>query len=109
MSLTRPAQSVKVDRWGQSVGTGGTAHRRRRGQWTAFVSRIARRVVQGGSTTVALLEDIDGGGSLGTANRGVIVLVLRAALASLVVEWPAGGDPASISLNSAGTRGAKED
>lgn len=58
---------------------------------------------------MTLLEDIDGGETLETAYRRVIVLLLRAALVSLVVESPAGADPASISLNSAGMRGAKED
>lgn len=57
MSLTRPAESVKVNRWIQCIRTGRAARGRRWGQWTTLVSGVARWVVQRHSTTTALSEN----------------------------------------------------
>lgn len=46
MSLTRPAETVKVDRRVQCVRTSGTANGGGRGQCTTFIPGIAWRIVQ---------------------------------------------------------------
>ena len=45
-SLTRPAESIKVNRRVQRIGTIWSTNCRRRSQGTSFISRVTRRIVQ---------------------------------------------------------------